>query len=463
MANLPPVPAAKEPPRASLESPAGEEDEIDAVETAFLKGSFREALTSANRYLIHKKANTSKNNATTETVRIRTPLLPRLMDPQDAAAESSTMVVVVHGGESNATDRAAAVALQSWYELSKLEKKNNKNSRSTSNTSRGYLHLKPFLDTYTFILESPSNDCDVAAVRSMSLELLVIWIQFCRSAALDQRVDAATALTIQLLREVRSSALDVHSPAGQAACRELVMLLFTDLLPRNYNSNSEYVAHVLEFLRSPSAKDPPTCAARSVNSKDNITLSRDVIQQCLCFCNTDDGNWPAWLQDAFRDCRIALQAMLREIYHQRIKMEDERKHRQRKSSANNGDESYAAAGVEKNTDTNERPEESSSTRLVLSHDQTLSFRNPKSWKVACVNLLRLIRERLAAAASSTRLSTLSPQQRQRLQMLLLSVCLMYGWRRHRHRIAAAGRGALETVFWRPAVEILEALGIRASH
>ena len=126
MANLP-VPAAKEPHRASLESPqAGEEDdEIDAVETAFLKGSFREALTAANRYLIHKKANTS-TTATTETVRIRTPLLPRLDDPEeDAAAESST-TMVVHGGESDATDRAAAVALQSWYELSKLEKKNNK-------------------------------------------------------------------------------------------------------------------------------------------------------------------------------------------------------------------------------------------------------------------------------------------------------------------------------------------------
>ena len=297
----------------------------------------------------------------------------------------------------------------------------------------------------------------------MSLELLVIWVQFCRSA-LDHHVDAATALTIQLLREVRSLALDVHSPAGQAACRELVMLLFTDLLPRNYNSNSEHVEHVLKFLQSPSSNnDPPTCAAWSV--KGNIAMSRDVIQQCLCFCNTDDGNWPAWLQDTFRDCRIALQAMLREIYHHRIKMEDERKHRQRKSSANNGDES-AAAGVEKNTDTNERPEESASTRLILSHDQTLSFRNPKSWKVACVNLLRWIRERLTAAASSSSssFSALSPQQRHRLQMLLLSVCLMYGWRRHRHRIAAAGRGALATVFWRPALEILEALlGIRASH
>lgn len=481
-----------------------EANEVESMENALLEGSFREALTLANRFLLstrcrfllhrHRRSSFSKKssnrlasddyhhhqqqqqqpepdddaNPDKNTIRIQTSRLSL-----DGMEERDCHISVCGWAQNNrdeddAMDRAAAVALQSWYELSKLAvaaaaaapaATQNNNNNKQAIIANGHRHLRPFLDTYT----TPNG-------KAMSLDLFVIWVQFCRSPALHQ-MDVATSLTIQVLRKVRRSEqpslqpagasekeveegqmdIEATSPMSQKACAELVHLLFVDLLPC-YQMRSEQVELLLECLKSESLSVDeilssivvPRRTTSSRNGDDDIRPCKDVIQQCLCFCNTDDGNWPVWLQDSFCECRAKLQAMLREMYQRQQKLLDRKQQMDcDKSTTDRSDK--------------EIPDDAAqhSTRLVLSQDHKLSLTNVKSWKFMFVQFFRSLRLRLKTFGP-----VLQPHQRQTIQVAVLTLCLMYGWRRHRHRISAAGRDAATAVLWKPAMEILEAFGFK---
>jgi len=483
-------------------SPAEVVNEVESMENALLEGSFREALTLANRFLLsnrcrfllhrHRRSSFSKksNNCFAHGDGHDHP-----QEDEDANTDNNTTIVRVQtsrlaldgmeerdchisvcgwsqndNNEDDAMDPAAAVALQSWYELAKLAEaaatksnNNNNNTNKQANLMKGHHHLRPFLDTYT----TPNG-------KAMSLELFVVWVQLCRTPAL-QQVDVATSLTIQVLRMVRRSSeqqsmtavvgaqeerqMDIDA-MSQKACAELVLLLFVDLLPSYHQMKSEQVEQLLECLTSESLSVDEILSSvvgprRTTSTRNEMDIDDDtilsckgVIQQCLCFCNTDDGNWPVWLQDSLCECRVKLQAMLREMYH-RQQMLEQKRHDDcdRRSTTDLSD---------KQVPNDSAQQHSTSTRLVLSQDQKLSLTNVRSWKVALVKLLRSLQLRLKASTGSL----LQPHQKQRIQMALLTLCLMYGWRRHRHRIAAAGRDAATSVLWNPAKEILEAFGFK---
>jgi hypothetical protein len=64
---------------------------------------------------------------------------------------------------------------------------------------------------------------------------------------------------------------------------------------------------------------PEIINAAATKSKAPIVCERsdikDIIQLCLCYCNTDDGNWPRydWINDSFCQCRAILQQRLSDM------------------------------------------------------------------------------------------------------------------------------------------------------
>jgi hypothetical protein len=182
-------------------------------------------------------------------------------------------------------------------------------------------------------------------------------------------------------------------------------------------------------------------AQKQVAFESSIEL-KDVVQQILCFCNTDDGNWPNWLQESFQECRTVLQARLRQIYHRRQTNE-----KQAPPAAENLAEQFPSL---------------SSSQKVVSAWQPLSLREIRSWKVDSSAMRRVIKEqfqRLKAQLVRYSSDDASIDRKQQIQVLVLVLCLTYGWRRHRKRILWCGQKALATAVWKPALEILEAFGL----
>jgi len=472
---------AQRSPRAHCSS----NDEVESLEDVFLKGNFRDALKMANNFLRnaandHQYEKTSDRSNEGSSFRLPT-TLGWLKPPKQ-----SCTIHVYWNQESDDTDRAAAVALQSWYELSKLDSKSNTTSAAAAAPSSSSLrHLQPFLDTYT---TSPTTTDDRTNHKAMPLELLVMWIQFCRAVAVadpsttSSLLEAAISPVLRVLRRLRSSSnisssARITLPSAQEACAELVLLLFTDLLPLSF-ADTEDVEHLLEWIKS----SPPTpleeddddnlaalvpIIQRAVEKSSTDLPRKHVIQQCLCFCNTDDGNWPEWLvqQGSFRDCRIQLQAMLTELYHhhqtQQRTIKDAQRRRRLDSPETKYDDPVVSVVDRDKRNQSDEPlsitnNASSSTRLVLSQgNQRLSYHK---WKLAGLKLLQWLRKQLTTATTSIGLVS-SSEQKQKLQLMLLIVVLMYGWRRHRHKITAVGKDAATTVFWKPIVEILEALNL----
>jgi hypothetical protein len=430
------------PPRRDLlrsrsdTSSAGSFVDVVCVEKAFLEGSFREALTLANRCL-KQQAQTFDDN----TVEAAWPLLTPLHLQFDVS--SKTRYISFHWGEdvsdTNACSRAAAIALQSWYELSKQQ--------DDDSSQQGYRFLQPFLDTYTSTAPG-----DVLGRRVMPMELLIVWIQFlcCRAV---NHVEEAIAVAAEVLQHVRcsssfaaanrsasASTTSTPSPISREACRELVILLFTELLPRH--ATSVTTDDVLRSIAGTSYTATMQRAKGAIvaGSKEE---KKAVVQQCLCFCNTDDGNWPDWMQDSFRECRVVLQGMLRKMYHQE------------------GDKRTVPTG---NSLAQQLQPELTSRMVVQRFTaRLLSLREIRSWKDARSALRLVVKNHLqwlrALLVRYSNDDSSMDRKKKQIQAIALVLCLTFCWRRHRQRISGIGQKALETAVVKPALEILEAFGV----
>lgn len=388
--------------------------DVKCVEKAYLEGSFSEALTIANRCL--KQQSQSYDNV--QALPLLTPL------PLKFDVCHKTRYISFHWGEeSDSACRAAAIALQSWYELSKQD---------DSQQQKGHRFLQPFLDTYTSTAPG-----DVLGRRVMSMELLTLWILFLSASPIVNQTEEAMELAQEVLRHIRSAKKSaISSPISQKSCHELVILLFTELLPSYASSLA--TQDLLGRLVGPSSASKPSQESKGPSGPE--LERKDVVQQCLCFCNTDDGNWPHWLQDAFQECRVVLQAELRLMYH----------HGKKRSTTIGS------------LDRKQLQSEPSSPRLMMAQQQ-LSLREIRSWKDATATLSLLFKDQihrfrmLRIRYSSSDESSMGRMQK--IQIVALVLCLTYCWRRHRQRISRIGQKALTAAVWKPALEILEAFGV----
>jgi hypothetical protein len=308
---------------SSTSSSTSSNVDVALAERAFLEGSFSEALSLANRCLKHQDktcAGTEEKDILADLSKVRPLLTPLLVkfdrhqkiryisfhwdnsisqrNPESAAGNEQV---------STAFDRAAAIALQSWYELYRLEDENrttavDKSNKQTDEYHLGYPFLQPFLDTYTSTVPG-----DVLGRRVMSLDLLWLWIQWLSDPRHIQHGPDALRLTVEVLRHVRSLSQTPLLPCQQQVCRNLLVGLMTCLLPKYANTITTQ-----QYLQSLQGEGTKTIRPQVAAGE----ASKQVIQQCLCFCTTDDGNWPHWLRDTFRDCRVALRSKLQEIYDQ---------------------------------------------------------------------------------------------------------------------------------------------------
>jgi hypothetical protein len=175
---------------------------VREAELFFLQGDFRAALKLTNNYL---RGLPLQENETLLMVIAHRKLSTELNLKFDPSRLLRTITVRLNDSNPSLEDQAAAIALQSWYEIS-IKKKP---------TSPGHDHLQPFLTLY----ES----------RPMPLELMVIFIRFCQT---QNEMAQAIGLTVEIL----SHRIMQHEPTDEKSSddcyyNELVVHLLTSLIP----------------------------------------------------------------------------------------------------------------------------------------------------------------------------------------------------------------------------------------
>jgi len=353
---------------------------VEDAEQALVEGSFRQALQLANACLQgHSRStlntatsairrndettdagcnatNSSENDTTilletpiqftfapadsTETSRqrrrIRIDLRMHHHSPDADAADTDA----AHPSQLR-TDRAAAVALQSWFEIS--------TKQSRQEQTRGYRHLVPLLKQYTTApvqdaalqfsnrhhnsngsSHGNSSSCTIAPnCSSMSLELMLVFVQFCHATG---QYHMAVELSTELLAKV--SALDYnntpplmmalmkeqHYQQQQRHCQELLTFVFTILLPNT--DSSQAITNLGQRWTASNWAPPPkqwttlgatesTASATALHRKPNP----GVLQSILSLLDKDTGVFCEipMLKDTASDCQAALERLLQEL------------------------------------------------------------------------------------------------------------------------------------------------------
>jgi hypothetical protein len=284
-------------------------------EDEFLRGNFREALQLANQQLREWQPK-NETHTTEQDDNENNGLILRLQTPvnlfnnksdniTDDSSSGSRKITLHFDHPADRIDRAASIALQSWYELSK-------HSKNLETSSRRF--LDPFLNVYT----TSKNK------KTMPLDLFVVWLRFCHVVVV---VDEQTSLTIELAGEVmhhiRWTGTRPQFPTTTSEVKnlisELTISLFTEWLPMYYGSKPDLLEDYIHRLQSSSnfVEENTSSLPNHIQmaSGDATTVSqKKALQLCLQYCNTDDENYPEWLQESLMHCRKILQATLREMH-----------------------------------------------------------------------------------------------------------------------------------------------------
>lgn len=370
---------------------------VEDAESLFLTGNFRKALLLCNQVLRTSSNSSSSNNPGSSlplpgdnsrnpkipskkdssddifmNIRLQTPLnLFKVVDTSEDEIDRR-LVVQVPSRNSNhhdnndgnsqgdatyisSTDRAAAVALQSWYEIARsvLEETNNDNdtaipSQDASISSRqqqqqsscrrrkvaqGNVHLLPFLDTYTtnattkdrFKQDDTTTNLNnpVAKItRSMPIEVSVVFCRFLRTSTVGQ-VHASLELSCEIMHRV-VGALIVHDndsataatttniiPQHVRSClEELFSLVCVETLP--FVSSGNGVAVILKrFLLS--LEETWKTAAKPLTISN--TPSANAIFNILPLLDALPASWSAASfpsQDCIQHTRSSLRRLLKQ-------------------------------------------------------------------------------------------------------------------------------------------------------
>jgi hypothetical protein len=340
---------------------------IEDCEQAFIEGHFREALHLANQYLFEQKSRSQslKDDIDSQMPMLMssspsTPLSPAASLPlpplppnspslgrvmRQLSSSSQPPVVYtfstplyftfdrerqprtfsVRWSSSGSTsphddhdtwsmDRAAAVALQSWYEI-------YQRTGSLRDRLKGGIHLQAFLNTYAATPHRLQKTVKpitttTSAYGSLSLPLLVVFIQFC--VAMDHRKEALI-LSAELLQcfihHSNDTSMENSVRVLQDEGREIVLLLFTQLLP--YTSNPSNISEL--FRRVTQNQDLPILLSQwKLTQPPQMKL--ESVQELLVFLDDTSitinattlwDSWPFWLRDIFPECQQRLEHWMR--------------------------------------------------------------------------------------------------------------------------------------------------------
>lgn len=298
---------------------------IEAAEAHFLSGDFQKSLLASNQLLSKITPEGSLDNGAFSSVFPLKSQLCLSIDPNQQ--ERRIGILVPHPDTTNGppklslVERAATVALQSWYEIA-----NDAGSRrpDQSTAEQGYTHLLPFFRVYTCVSPSvpknhiPTNGSsheDALALamdcRPMPLELAVVFIQFLQSGVCGHSREA-----VELGGEILFRVAAKSHPGRQirVVLEELYCLLMVEILPL-CASPGTVVAFLKRFLQHGEAWKP---------SKDEFLIrkqpSSDVVVLILSFLNSAP---PRWSHQRFPSkecvdgCRSSLREMLKLVEMQR--------------------------------------------------------------------------------------------------------------------------------------------------
>jgi hypothetical protein len=226
-------------------------------ELAFLQGNFRRSLQASNQclrdeILVQQKMQKSRDMATTPpTILCVTAALSFALQDDASSSSSSPSSSLIHDetartfqvrldSKVSAMDQIAAIALQSWFEIERSSRTAQR-STNTTNDSRNK-DLLPFLNLYS--CESSSLN----ACRTITLELMVVFLQFCEA---ENHIQDALCISLELLthrfhkdkepklmnRDGISGTLPTHNNDLDENYQELLLLFLTRLLPRLHDPN----------------------------------------------------------------------------------------------------------------------------------------------------------------------------------------------------------------------------------
>ena len=450
---------------------------ISDIEEIFLMGQYSSALTLCNRYLKTSTELQSKK----ERERIKSSHTIVSCDSNELLLNiplrfkfdmtNETRYVSIHSLSSNCHNgigstgdnddydddsvtisKVGAMALQSWYELLK---KQRQLEEASGEDGYGYRFIQPFLNTFTTTSSSSVNSHS----RCMGLDLFIIFIRFLSSSIVGQEVEAIS-LVVEFLHHLRTGTI-LPSPdvefniADRTSGQEILVYFFTEILPQKCCSVT-YGDMLLEYIKDGSCNVTIACLPTTVSSMLNESLTlqgtnKEMIQLCLKYCNTDDGNWPKneWINDAFCQCRKVLQRELNVMYYNK---------------------QLLPLRVDKE-DATVRLQNETVNIIAEKHSKWKnSPRFPLQLLRTCQNLLLMLTEKLHSVATTRReeenIPSSSPQEslRNSIQrrdgiriLCVMTIMVMISIYRYRHGMSKMVRTAVWMAIWKPLQEIVQAI------
>jgi len=362
--------------RADSSCPMAQQSLVEEAEQAFVEASFRQSLQLANKCLEEHSKNISTPEADSgHVLKLQTPLHLSF----DTCSSMKTIQVCLGQKETDTIDRAAAIALQSWYEIS---------SKATGpERSQGVRHLQPFLNVYSH--------------HVMSLELMLIFLNFCRATDhFQEAVDVSSELAFHLFSFQKAMMWK------RDETDELLIVLFTEMLPRCQTKA------VVDLLRR---FDQDEWTPSSVRWRALEQPRMHTLLQVLSFLRKIDHGW---LPDTLGDCISRLESQLDD-------MESEESEPNPKHSLN------------------------------AAHPQIISSSTVRTWKVVCdrflTHIVSRIRDYLVLCSDHAQ-----DRWKQRGQLAITVLTVWIAWRQRRRILNASKRIAIQCIS-KPIAEIVEAL------
>jgi hypothetical protein len=280
---------------------------VEEAEKSLLRGQHRRALKDANRCLVfalsqhhqqqQQQAVSSDDSAEEDCFRVEAPLFfPLVFD--ETPGQQHPLCICIDFMPSDCVDRAAAVALQSWYEVSQ------RITMDAPVVHESHLRLlQPFWRVYGCVRQNDSASFFEAPARSCSLELAVVLVQFCRATS---HVREAAELALATLDRVLSSG-DPHCyrllREQLSLIQELLAYLLCDLMPHAVDEGTvEAALGRLSEPSSPAREErepaPSSVDAWRLSDSFNPRAARTIVR----FLQNPPVHWPDEIQGSLESC-----------------------------------------------------------------------------------------------------------------------------------------------------------------
>lgn len=313
---------------------------VEKVENEFLRGNFREALILANQFLTDaavtgKTMSVSKHTGSRNCIDLKTDLkfefdllnhasvkLP-LQSSRRLCSIRLHDISTEYDNENMFADRVSSIALQSWYELSKICKKSRReifiqystnDQENRSVLRKGLDHLIPFIEANTVVISTIDDRNEpIVCRRTICLQLVLMFIQFCAVSL--ENTPLALEVAGDLLRSLQIQSkpiIHVCRTSDRQACCDLVLYLFVVLCP-TCNLTDQWIENYFRYLLYDSDMylSTPFDQQSAEKSTKNARISATVL--AYQFCKSKKNTFPTWMEGTFEDCCSRLQDSISEL------------------------------------------------------------------------------------------------------------------------------------------------------